>query len=62
MSNLRLDAPMQGSWVGPSMLEEARRLLAEGRSLQAAAASIGVSARDLDLALWNNIGRPYLRA
>lgn len=42
----------------PARLDQAKRLKAQGRSLSDCARAVGVSTTALDVALWNNLGRP----
>lgn len=49
-------APTYYVTLGPLAMDKARRMLANGHSLAKAAFEVGVLARDLDVALWRNIG------
>lgn len=51
-----------GMWVGPASLALAKDLLRHGHSIHDIAVGLGVGYRALDMALWNGLGNPKLRA
>ncbi len=58
---LRAPPRREYRWVGPAMLDLARRKLKAGASLAEAAQAVGVQRADLDHALWEDLGAALAR-